>query len=204
MHVLYWIALSLWISTIVTGAIAASVTFSTLPNMPITIDGYVVDDRINHGSLTAGIAMEKVFFICDMLQYVMSAVVLIALLFQWMRAVGRAFRFANITRTICLVAAAATLAYHGFVLAPVMNPELRAYWAAIEVDEAQGKTPDIDAALAHRAEFQTGHHLAEYLMEIRLILLLIAIGCSAVAMGPVTRTTQRNGVEEPALLKRKT
>lgn len=204
MNVAYWLGLTLWVSALIAGAIAASVTFSTLPDLAVTLQGYAVDARVNHGNLAAGIAMEKVFFICDVMQYAMAVIVLIALVAQIFCRVSRGRPFANLGRAVCIMAAAGTLGYHAFAVAPDMNGELHHYWKELETErDGEARTPDVDAAIGHLERFNEGHHVAEPLMTVRLVLLLVAVGCSAVAFSPPSTKRAAADTEEPALLNRK-
>jgi hypothetical protein len=79
------------------------------------------------------------------------------------------------------------------MLAPNMNRELRAYWAAAEAG-------DVEQAQAHRAAFNADHPRADALLRLNLLLLVVAAVSSAAAFTP--DPSKRTGLQAPELAER--
>lgn len=179
----FWIALIAWISVLTAAAVAASNVFPTLKNMPMTLEEYAAfDPGVNaqgaeatesaHGMLAAGMIMEGVFTLANMVQFVAAPIVIITLLLEFGLFGVRFRRPANIIRMLCVAVAATLFAWHGFVQYPRMTSELRAYWA----DARAGNATE---AILHETRFNQDHPLAQRLMEINLMLLVVTVIASA-------------------------
>jgi hypothetical protein len=170
-HMAYWLGLTLWIGAIMTAGIAAIGVFGTFRSLPVTLPDYAVYDATAHGRLAAGLAMERVFWMVDLVQFAAAPLVLIAMIVRG--AFGHMTRsWPTWTAATCVVLACATLLWHMLIAAPPMNRELRAYWAAAKAGES-------DAARAHQQAFEADHVLAERLMQARLLVLLTALVAAA-------------------------
>ena len=137
--------------------------------------------------------MEGVFFVVDLVQFVVIPLVVVTLLLQLTIFRMPLKRPANAIRTFCVLVATVLFAFHASVLAPSMNRELRAYWKAAQADE-------IEQAQSHLAMFNEKHPTANMLLQTNLVLVLVAIASTASALGPVSN--RRRHFESPALLKR--
>lgn len=177
-NVVYWTALVLWVSALVSAGIAAMNVFGTLVDAPIAWERYAAYPGAEHGRLAAGHVMEGVFFTVDLVQFAAIPLVLLTLGAQLMGLRMPLRRPANLLRCACLVTAAGLFAYHALALAPRMNRELRAHWTAAEAG-------DVAAATAHRTQFNALHPVADTLLRANLVLTLIAVAASAAAF---TRT----------------
>lgn len=194
--VIYWLALVAWIGGLIAAAVAAPSVFGALGDLPVTIESFEAYPHLEHGRLAAGMVMERVFWIVDLIQFVAAPVVVATLVVQLVAAGARFRAPSNLVRTICIVGAALLLAYRAAALAPTMNRELRAYWQAAEAGR-------VEVARAHRDRFNEDHPTARTILGASLVLLLVAVGASAAATGPGTAPRVASGVEPPELLRRR-
>ncbi|MHC4415452.1 MAG: hypothetical protein ACYS0G_09230 [Planctomycetota bacterium] len=189
----YWLGLALWLAALVSGAVAAANVFGTLGDMPMHLEQYAAYPADEHGMLAAGQVMDGVFFAADLLQFFaipLTVLTLIAHLAIYRLPVTSK---ANLVRTVCVLAGAALFAYHATMLAPNMNRELRQRWEAAEVGDVAG-------ARAHQRAFNELHPRAEMVLRINLILVVVAVGASAIALGPGGRKDPPSVLAEPELL----
>lgn len=193
-NALYWIALTLWISSLITAGIAAMNVFGQLIGMPMQLDQFAAVPREEHGRLAAGIVMERVFFTIDLVQFLAVPLTVITLLLQLFVFRMRWTAASNILRTLCILLAAGIFAYHATSLAPVMNRDLRQYWSAAEAG-------DLAQADAHRSAFNQKHVIADNLLRANILFLLLGIGASAFAFTPSNQATTSR-LEQPHLLNR--
>ena len=193
--VIHWLALCLWIAAIAAAGVAAVGVFGTMGELRLDVGAYAAfpNDANQHAMLAAGRIMERVFFMVDLAQFiampllVIAATVLAILKARGWRGAGAMIRHA------CLALAVATLVYQAAAINPVMNRELRAYWAGA----ASG---DVPGALDHQQAFNRLHRRAEMLMNARLALLLAALVMLAAASAP--RPTQPTMLQRPLLRDR--
>ena len=176
-NTVYWLALILWISALISAAVAAMNVFGSLNDMPLELEQYGAYPAAEHPRLAAGRIMEGVFFLVDLLQFIAVPLVAAALIAQVTIFRLSLKRPANTIRTACIVLAAGIFAYHAIMLAPGMNRELRAYWAAAEAGQ-------VEQAHAHRTAFNADHPRADALLRLNLVLLLVAAASSAAAFSP--------------------
>src|SRR6185503_19649747 len=66
--VTYWLALTTWISVLVSAGVAAAAVFSVLPRMGVTIERFAGFDHAEHGRIAAGKLMEPIFTFVDIAQ----------------------------------------------------------------------------------------------------------------------------------------
>jgi predicted metal-binding membrane protein len=171
--------------------------FGTLPGLGLSLPEFAAyqpeGDPGSHGRFAAGMVMERVFWIVDMIQFVAAPSLLLTMIVQLVAPGARSAPTANLVRLLCALAAAGTLAYQASVLSPAMNRELRASWAAAR----QG---DHAAARLQSDRFQTDHPRATAVFNIRLIALVVAAWASAIALAP--RSPHDHSFQAPMLLKR--
>ena len=154
--VMYWISLALWLSMLVSGAIAAVNVFGAVPDMD------------------AGRIMADVFVTTAFVRFVVVPLSVITLLLQ-VTVFGLPWRTpAGITRTLGMLGAAAIFAFYAFAVTPPLNRQIRQYRDATE-------SGDVTAAQAHHAEVRRLHGRAELTQQLELVLVLVAIGASAAA-----------------------
>jgi hypothetical protein len=193
-HLVHWLALTAWVSVLVAAAVAATGTFSILPHLDLTVDGYALTAPADHGRLAAGKVMDPIFSAVDLVQMIAAPLAILTLLIQFVAMKVPWRSAANITRTIVLVLAAGLLAGRAVLVTPEMNSNLRAFWSASE----QGDTA---AAEVHRQAFDAGHAVASPLYQATLLLLVIAVGATALATPP--RPADRSAAPLPELLSRR-
>ncbi|MHC5023957.1 MAG: hypothetical protein ACYTGG_08600 [Planctomycetota bacterium] len=191
----YWLALTAWVSVIVSAGVAATGVFTTLPDLGLTLEGYQFATTVESGRLAAGKVMDPIFAFVDIVQVVAAVLVLVTLSAQLLLGAGPLRRPSNLVRTFCVAVAVALLAARLVFIAPGMNRDLRAYWSAAEAGE-------MESAERHRAAFDARHPTAARMFNTTLILLLVCVGSSAVALGPARRTSGPE-LEEPQLLRQR-
>lgn len=191
-NIVYWLALIIWISALISAGVAAMNVFTVLDadNLPLTIERYSAVDPAEHPRLAASLVMEPVFATVDLLQFAAIPLVILTLLLQFIVFRMNPRRFSNLLRIFLLTIAATVFVYHVTALARPMNAQLRQWWKANEAG-------DVAAAEIIRSEFNQRHQKADFLLKLNLLFLLGAAGASAVAFTP-TRTTR---LEPPRLLK---
>ncbi len=190
-NIAYWMALTMWVSALSAAAIAAGNVFGTMPRLGVTLERYKAVPPDEHWRLAAGKIMEGVFFTVDLFQFVAAPLTLVTLLLQLTLFRMPARTPSNWIRTACLVLAMLLFGYHVTAIGPRMNRELHEYWRSAEAG-------DLLAAESHRAAFNADHPIAMRLLQANLILVMIGIGASAVALGPVR---PREHFHIPSLLR---
>ncbi len=193
----YWLGLMIWVSAIISGAVAAIGVFSTLPKLHVRIEQYnpaFGDDTAQHGRLAGGMVMEPIFSAVGMVQIGAAVIVIVAVMLQFSVFKMRLRSPANALRLLCIIAAVGLLGFHIFSLAPRMNRELRSYWHAAELNDAAAMKSHMDA-------FQKDHHVDDGLFLGMLGALFITIAASAAAMTPAKPATAASALEKPALLR---
>ncbi len=189
----YWIGLTVWFSALVTATIAAAHVFATLGAMPMQLERYAAYPAEEHGRLAGGHVMDGVFFTVDLLQFAAIPLTVLALLAQLTIFKLPVRSPANLVRTICVLGAAGLFAAHATMLAPKMNHELRARWAAAEAG-------DVAASRAHQGVFSEQHRVAESILGATGLLLVVAVGASAAAFVPAAAGPSPS-LPEPRLLR---
>jgi hypothetical protein len=173
----YWLALVLWLSALVSAAVAAMNVFPALDALRPTAAKYAAVEAGAHARLVAGDVMEGVFTTVDLLQFAAVPLAVLALAAQIL-ALGFPWRTpANVIRIACTLVAAACFAFYALALAPAMNRSLREAHAAAE-------RGDVPAMRAARAAFDERHPRATAIHQIDLALVVVAIVASAAAFAP--------------------
>jgi hypothetical protein len=194
-NILHWLGLVLWVSALISAAVAAMNVFGTLDEMTLTLEQYAAYRSEHHWRLAAGHIMEGVFFTVDLLQFIAVPIVIVTLLLQMLLFRIPFKRPSNLIRTIALVIAGLLFAYHATMIAPKMNRELRAHWSAAERGE-------VEQAAAHRATFNEYHPVADAILRLNLLLVLVGAAGSAVALTSPLQRPSSSELEQPALLNR--
>jgi len=191
-NVIYWLALIVWISALISAGVAAMNVFPSLDTLPLQLEQYAAYPAGEHPRLAAGRIMEGVFFLVDVLQFIAIPLTVLALLAQLLFFRLPLKRISNAVRAAMIVIAAGLFACHATMLAPKMNRELRSFWSAAE-------TGQVDEAQAHRRAFNAYHPRADAILRINLLLLLVAAGASAAAFTPAPARGDTT-LEQPRLL----
>lgn len=191
-NIVYWLALTTWVSVVVAAGVAATATFTTLPDLGLTIEQFAAFDQTQHGRIAAGMVMEPVFTFVDLVQVAAALFVVIALVLQVALFKVRGWSLSSLLRIACIAAAIGLFAWRAFTLTPEMNSNLRAYWRAAEAGQAE-------AAMQHRDAFDAMHAPASATYRWSLVALVLAVGASAVSLGPRPQVEQLEKLERPKL-----
>lgn len=201
-NIVYFLALAIWLSVLVSAGIAAGSAFGVLNKMDISIARYseFIPDEADvpnaHSNLAAGHVLEPVFFITSAVQFVVVPLVLLTLGAQlWVFGHGKN-KLSNIIRTVCILISAGLFAYHAFFITPPMNQDLRDYWQS-------AKAGDIPAAIAYREGLLSRHGTATNILTSTLLLVLIATSASAATMTPSIIKNTASNLQTPELAEKK-
>ena len=192
---IHLLALVAWTGVLITAGVAATASFTILPDLELTVRGYEALPDSDHGRIAAGKLMESIFTFVDVIQAMAGSVVVMTGVVQWFthRHAGRAIRG---LRLAAIGIAAIVFVGRATVLTPGMNADLRAYWNAAE-------SGDVAAAAAHRDDFDEVHPVASRLFSSSLLALLVAVVLTPAATRPARETTPGpGGLETPALAER--
>ncbi len=193
-NMVYWLALMCWVGVLIAAGVAATATFTTLPDpeLGVTLERFAAFDSTEHGRIAAGLVMEPVFTFVDLLQIVAAFFVLITLVVQLLMLQGSWRWFSNLIRMLCIAVAVGLFAWRTFTITPEMNSNLRAYWNAAEAGQ-------IEIAENYRSAFDAQHGTASALFRGTLFALVIAVGASAVTLGPRVQREDHSKLERPKL-----
>ncbi len=149
-NIVFWLGLVAWVSAVAAAGVAASATFTILPDLGLTVSGYQLTDTVQHGRLAAGKVMEPVFAFVDVVQLLAAMLVVVACLVQNTLIKVPWRTPANVIRVLGIILAAGLLLGRMALLSPDMNRQLRAYWsAAASGDTAAGRSAP--SGLRHEA-----------------------------------------------------
>ncbi|TVQ51288.1 MAG: hypothetical protein EA377_12860 [Phycisphaerales bacterium] len=178
----YWLALVIWVSVLISAGVAAMSAFTVLPedSLGLTLDQFSAYD-LDHGRIAAGKVLEPIFTFVDVVQVAAGSIALITLILMFTlfgRAYGQEWkRPANLVRVLALLLAAGLFLVRAITVTPEMNRDLQAYWQAAEAGE-------VERAAALRESFDALHRRARPLFDGSLLALLVAVGASGVATLP--------------------
>lgn len=195
--VVYWTGLIFWIGAIFATGVAAFGTFGTLSDEALVLERFSAYPAAHHGRLAAGLAMEQIFALTDLVQFGAAVMVIFGLIGQALLMRRSMLGVGHVVRTLAIVVAVTLLVYQALAITPQMNRDLLRYRDAA----ASGQ---LEAAAMHRSSFESLHPTAERLSGLRFGALLIAAMASAASLsaGGVTRSAGRT-IEPPALLQSK-
>ena len=201
-NAVYWLALAVWLSVLITAGVSAVAVFTTLGEMDVSLEAYAAfepdesDVPNAHAHLAAGHVLESVFTLVDFVQFAVIPLMLITLVAQFTVFQQKIRRPANLIRAGCIVIAAGLFAFHALAQTPQMNRDLKAYWDA-------AKDGDVTTALEHRAAFNRRHPAAEAVLQSTLLLVVLATFASAVAMTPALPQRRTNELQTPHLARKR-
>ena len=201
-NAVYWLALAVWLSVLVTAGVSAVAVFTTLGEMDVSLSAFAAfepDESVvpnAHAHLAAGHVLEPVFTLVDFVQFAVIPLMLFTLIAQFTVFKQKIRRPANLIRTGCIVIATGLFAFHALGTAPQMNRDLKAYWDA-------AKDGDLTAALQHRAAFNRRHPTAEAVLQSNLLLVLLATFASAMAMTPALPQRRTSEMQTPHLARKR-
>ena len=169
-----WLCLSLWLAAALTAGAAAIGIFSTMPELQVTLADYAHLDAADQTRLAAGLLTEPIFSATDVLQILLSTLLLIGVAGQWLLGMGRDRPLARLLWTGSIILATGMLWWRVVMIMPSMNRELRLYREAA----ADGQ---VDLATQARAAFDAMHPTASTMMEMGAVLLILAVLAGAAA-----------------------
>lgn len=190
--VIFWLALVLWLATILAAGVNAAAAFIVLPDAAVLIERYGDLPPAQQSRLVAGLVTEPVFTIADLVQFALVPITVLALALQWFRPCGRRAGATDVLRTICIAGAAGLFLYRAFLIMPDLNTHLQSYRTAAEAGE-------LEQAATARAAFDVLHPLASDLYQWCALLLVCAVALSAYAAGGAVRLKPESKLDEPAL-----
>ncbi len=196
MDVSFWLGLIAWVSALVTAGISAAMAFPTMHEFAVEVPKFRALDASEHWSIAAGLLMERIFTLTDMIQLVAALLVIVGLVGSLALGSRRRQRISGVLRALCVLGAAGLLAYRILVLAPSMNASLHSYWNAAEA----GK---IDVAMRHRADFQAAHPTASRIYGVMFAMLIA--GAAITAWSPPTPKVNDRAatdLQEPELVRK--
>ena len=201
-NAVYWLALAVWLSVLVTAGVSAVAVFTTLGEMDVSLSAFAAfepDESVvpnAHAHLAAGHVLEPVFTLVDFVQFAVIPLMLITLIAQFTVFQQKIRRPANLIRTGCIVIATGLFAFHALGTAPQMNRDLNAYWDA-------AKDGDVTAALQHREAFNRRHPMAEAVLTSNLLLVVLATFASAMALTPALPQRRTSEMQTPHLARKR-
>ena len=172
--VIYWLSLALWLGALVAGGIAAINVFGRLPALDMTLDRFAAYPVDEHGRIAAGLVMSGVFFTADVVQFAVVPLALVTVVLQVTLLGLPVAKPSNLIRLGCVVVGAGLFAYYALAVAPPLNASLVQFHEAAEAG-------NLDLSARHAGTLAGYHHTAELILQGNLLLVLTAIGASAVA-----------------------
>ncbi|MFK7961996.1 MAG: hypothetical protein AB8G96_15890 [Phycisphaerales bacterium] len=181
----WWSAIGVWMSSIAAAGIAASFTFPVLKKFQVTIPGWAAPES-EHWRYAAGQVMDPIFFLVDLIQFVVAPLSLLALLAMRLTGGRTPHRILGAIRLGALLVATGLFAWQGLGLAQGMRTGLRQQWDAAEAG-------DMVEAERLRAEFNGDHQLASSLLRFTLLAVVVAGVASAFDLAPAWRGPRAAG-----------
>ncbi len=191
---LWWLAVGLWLSVIVTAGIAAAFVFGNLKRTGLVLPDHPVSESL-HWRYAAGQVMIDVFTTVDIAQAVCVVLGLAGLLAMAIAAPAVRRRTSFRVQAAAFLAACGSFGLYAITVAPPMNAGLRAQWAAARAgDEAEAERL--------RAAFDATHETANRLFSLTLAGVAIAGAATAIGTAPGAPATDRTTpLEQPRLAR---
>ncbi len=189
--VIYWLSLALWLGALVAGGIAAINVFGRLPALDMTLDRFAAYPVDEHGRIAAGLVMSGVFFTADVVQFAVVPLALVTAVLQVTVLGLPVAKPSNLIRLGCVVVGAGLFAYYAMAVAPPLNANLLQFYEAAEAG-------NLELSARHAGTLGGYHDTAELILQGNLLLVLTAIGASAVAMAPAPAKPR---LDPPQLLR---
>lgn len=168
-----WV-LGIWAGALIMTGASAAIIFPEMREMSASVTGLIlpVDE---HWKYIAGRVQNRVFGVCDWLQLSAGFLTLALFIVSWLRGrsaqVGHRLWIARVGLMSVLLAA---LGVYIAWLAPAMQTDLRAFWAAIDAK-------NLEAARIAQASFDTYHPIASKFFS-GMLLGVVALGL-VIALG---------------------
>lgn len=174
---LCWICLCLWLAAALTAGGSAIGVFATMPDLHVTLAEYEHLPADDQTRLAAGLITEPIFAATDVLQILLSSMMLIGVALHWCMRMGCHRPLARGIWTSSILIAIAMLWWRVVMIMPSMNHDLRTYRDA----SAHGEHEAADLA---KTAFDAMHPVASAMMEIGAGLLVLAIFAGAALCVP--------------------
>lgn len=198
---IHLVTLGLWLGVLVMTGVAAAVLFPTIKALDPRLPEYAAFTGA-HWSLAAGKVAATLFFVCDAVQFAGALIAGVTLGLSTLLFGLPARNLATACRSGFIVVIVGVLSYQFIILAPEMNRNLAAYWAA-------ARSGDNAAAAGFKAAFDAKHPLARNLLAADAVLVLASLVLGAwSASGAARERTAATGapegerIEEPLLASR--
>lgn len=193
---IHLVALGLWLGSLVMTAIVAARVFPTMSRLGPVLPDFQTDPA-DHWRIVAGHVGEFAFFSNDVIQFLgvlLATVSLVASVWLYKLSLRR---ISTAIRSMLLGAAGMLVAYQIMLLAPEMNAELKAFWAAARAGDEQ-------AAALHRNNFAALHPRATATLSATMLAVLgcMVAGVWSITSDPAFSASPRPGeakLEPPAL-----
>jgi hypothetical protein len=176
--VVYWIALTLWVSLAIAGGLAAMAIFPAARELPLSMQGFepfVANEPQLGRQLVAGHLVERVFAVAEGPRMVCAALAGLALLAQL--ALVRKPMLPR-SRLLALAVASIALLVGAFSSLPNFQAADRNYRATAAADGAA--SPAVEE---RKAEVDAAHALATRVSSTEVGALLLLVALSALAAG---------------------
>ncbi len=178
---LWWLAVGLWLSVIVTAGVSAAFVFGNLKRTGLVLPDHPVSEAL-HWRYAAGRVMIDVFTTVDIAQAVCIVLGLTGLATMAVAAPAVRRRTSFRVQAAAFLVAAASFGLHALTVAPPMNAGLRAQWAAAKAgDEAEAERL--------RAAFDATHETANRLYSLTLAGVAVAGAAAALGAAPAAAAT---------------
>jgi len=151
-------SLALWLGGVVMSGVVAAVVFPLMRDLDPTLGAYP-EFTGDHANLGAGRIAARVFLIADGVQFVCGFGALAALAVLILRGALSNRRLTHGVRVVAMAVALTSLSYQLLLLAPRMDRNLSAYWAAAEAGDNQ-------SAETARLAFNEDHPTASRTLSI--------------------------------------
>lgn len=156
-----------WLGVLVMTGVAAAVLFPMVRDLRPTLPDYSLYQG-EHWRIAAGKPADRMFIICDAIQFVCAMIAAISLATLVFAGRVRVRRAAMLVRIAMLVVAFALLGARFFFLQPWMDTNLRAFWEAAEKG-------DNASAERFRAAFDADHPIASNMLAATLLCVLVTM-----------------------------
>ncbi|MFG0307508.1 MAG: hypothetical protein ACF8Q5_15000 [Phycisphaerales bacterium JB040] len=165
---LHLFSLALWLGAVVMSGVVAAVVFPLVRELDPTLGAYP-EFTGDHANLAAGRIAARVFLIADGAQFAGAFLALVTVTALILRGAISNRRLAHGVRVVALAVALTSVSYQLLLLAPRMDRNLSAYWAAAEAGDNQ-------AAETARLAFAEDHPTASRTLSITALAVATSLG----------------------------
>ena len=160
------LSIALWLTCVVTTGVAAANTFSVLLKMNPIIPEYEAYDLARHGRLLAGLTVEPIFRMTDLIQmFLVPATLLLVVMQNTLIKPPTVLRWINIGTVVIAIV---LVLGRWTVIDPPMDTHLQSYREAARIG-------DMQTANKEQESFNDWHRIAEPLWGATGLVLLIGL-----------------------------